>query len=56
EAGKMKKQMEYANRRGSPYVVLSGSRELEVRRATLKNMTTGEQSEVPFDELGTLLR
>ncbi|MDE7069856.1 MAG: histidine--tRNA ligase [Alistipes sp.] len=56
ENGKMKKQMEYANRRGIPYVVLIGSRELEVRRATLKNMTTGEQSEVPFDELGTLLR
>ena len=56
ENGKMKKQMEYANRRGIPYVVLIGSRELETRRAALKNMLTGEQSEVPFDPLADALR
>ncbi|MDE5729901.1 MAG: histidine--tRNA ligase [Alistipes sp.] len=56
ENGKMKKQMEYANRRGIPYVVLIGSRELETRRAALKNMLTGEQSEVPFDALADALR
>ena len=51
EAGKMKKQMEYANRRGIPYVVIVGSQELEAGAATVKEMRTGEQRQVPFAEL-----
>lgn len=51
EAGKMKKQMEYANRRGIPYVVIIGSQELESGSATLKEMHSGEQRQVPFAEL-----
>ena len=51
EAGKMKKQMEYANRRGIPYVVIVGSQELEAGAATVKEMHSGEQRQVPFAEL-----
>ena len=51
EAGKMKKQMEYANRRGIPYVVIVGSQELEAKAATVKDMRSGEQRQVPFGEL-----
>lgn len=51
EAGKMKKQMEYANRRGIPYVVIIGSQELESGAATVKDMRSGEQRQVPFGEL-----
>jgi histidyl-tRNA synthetase len=51
DAGKMKKQMEYANRRGIPYVVLIGENEAASRTATVKNMATGEQQNVPFDAL-----
>lgn len=51
DGGKMKKQMEYANRRSIPYVVIVGSQEIEERRATVKNMTTGEQVRIAFDEL-----
>ncbi len=51
EAGKMKKQMEYANRRGIPYVVIVGSQELEAGAATVKEMRTGEQRQIPFAEL-----
>ena len=51
ENGKMKKQMEYADRRHIPYVVLVGSRELEDRCATVKNMRTGEQQQIGFDHL-----
>lgn len=51
EAAKMKKQMEYANRRGIPFVAIVGSQELAAREATLKDMRTGEQEKVPFDEL-----
>ncbi len=49
EAAKMKKQMEYANRRMIPYVVIVGSNELETRAATVKNMRTGDQFTVSFD-------
>ena len=55
EAGKMKKQMEYANRRGIPYVVIVGSQELEARAATVKDMRTGEQRQVPFDRIAEVI-
>ena len=51
ESAKMKKQMEYANRRAVPWVVIVGSDELASGRATVKNMATGEQQAVAFDEL-----
>ena len=51
ESAKMKKQMEYANRRAIPLVVIVGSDELASGRATVKNMATGEQQAVAFDEL-----
>ena len=55
ESAKMKKQMEYANRRGIPYVVIIGSEELQRGVATLKDMRTGEQREVSFEELASAL-
>ena len=51
ENAKMKKQMEYANRRGIPFVAIVGSEELASGRLTLKNMRSGEQSQILFDEL-----
>ena len=45
----MKKQMEYANRRMIPYVVIIGSNELAERKAMVKNMRTGEQVCVAFE-------
>lgn len=51
ECGKMKKQMEYANRRAIPYVVIIGSQELEAKAATVKNMQSGEQQQIAFSDL-----
>ena len=51
ESAKMKKQMDSANRRAVPWVVIVGSDELASGRATVKNMATGEQQAVAFDEL-----
>ena len=51
----MKKQMEYANRRSIPYVVIIGSNELQNGQATVKNMRTGEQSAVAFDVICDML-
>lgn len=55
EPAKMKKQMEYANRRSIPYVVIIGSNELQNGQATVKNMRTGEQSAVAFDAIRDML-
>jgi len=51
DTAKMKKQMEYADRRSIPYVVIIGSDEMNSGNATLKDMRDGSQSTVPFDEL-----
>ncbi|MDO1500293.1 histidine--tRNA ligase [Winogradskyella maritima] len=48
---KMKKQMNHANRRNIPYVVLVGEQELEASNFTLKNMASGEQSTLSLSDL-----
>jgi histidyl-tRNA synthetase len=51
DPAKLKKQMEYANRKTIPFVVLVGENEMKSGLMTLKNMTTGDQQSVSFDEL-----
>lgn len=51
EAGKMKKQMEYANRRNIPYVAIIGSNELAEGKITLKDMRDGSQTSVAADSI-----
>jgi histidyl-tRNA synthetase len=55
EAAKMKKQMEYANRKNIPFVVLAGESEVQSGKLTLKNMETGEQNLISINELKNLL-
>jgi histidyl-tRNA synthetase len=55
ESAKMKKQMNYANRKDIPYVVLAGDSEMEAQKFTLKNMETGEQQLVSEKELIKIL-
>ncbi len=49
--GKLKKQMEYANKLGSPAVILYGDNEIKLRKATLKNLESGNESSVKIEEL-----
>ncbi|PCH53645.1 MAG: histidine--tRNA ligase [Flavobacteriaceae bacterium] len=51
ENAKMKKQLNYANRRGIPYVVIVGLDEIENKNYTLKNMQTGNQHLCNLEEL-----
>jgi len=51
DAAKMKKQMNYANKRTIPFVVLVGEEELKNKVFTLKNMESGEQSKLDIDAL-----
>ena len=46
DAAKMKKQMNYANKKGIPYVVLVGEDEMNSGLLTVKNMNDGTQSNV----------
>ena len=56
DATKLKKQMDYANRRGVPYVCLIGSDEMESGVLTLKNMVTGEQEKLGLPKIIEILR
>lgn len=51
ESAKMKKQMKYADDRNIPFVALAGDEEIEKNAVTLKNMKTGEQELVSWDQL-----
>ena len=51
EAAKMKKQMDYANRKGVPFVAFIGESELQNGTVTLKNMTDGSQQTMTVDEM-----
>lgn len=51
EAAKMKKQMGYADKKGIPFVALVGENEMQEGVVSLKNMTTGEQTNVTVAEL-----
>ena len=51
ESAKMKKQMTYANNKNIPYVVLVGENEMQKGVLTVKNMQTGDQSEMTFEDL-----
>jgi histidyl-tRNA synthetase len=51
DAAKMKKQMSYADAKKIPFVVLVGTEEMKSGLLTLKNMQSGEQEKITFDEL-----
>ena len=51
EPTKMKKQMGYADAKGIPFVAIVGGDEMAQNKVMLKDMTTGEQKLVEFDEL-----
>lgn len=51
DAVKMKKQMKYANDKKVAFVALMGDAELEKKIFTVKNMATGDQSEIAHEDL-----
>lgn len=51
DKAKMKKQMNYANRRNIPFVALVGGEELKTETFTLKDMNKGSQESITFNEL-----
>ena len=53
---KMKKQMNYANKRNIPYVVLVGEAEINANSFTLKNMISGTQDSLSESDLIKVLQ
>ena len=51
DAEKMKKQMNYANRKAVKFVALAGDAEIEKGMITLKNMETGDQQLIKAEDL-----
>ncbi len=56
DAAKMKKQMNYANKREIPFVILAGTEEIKLQEYGFKNMKTGEQEKVSLDRLIEILK
>ncbi len=54
--GKLKKQMEYANKIGSPAVILYGDNEIKSGNVTLKNLETGNESSVKIEDLANEIK
>ena len=56
DAAKMKKQMGYANAKNIGFVAIAGETEMNEKKITLKNMTTGEQKMVSAEELVVIVK
>lgn len=56
DAAKMKKQMNYANKKGIPFVVLVGEDEISSGLLTVKKMKDGTQSTMKLEDLASNLR
>ena len=56
DAAKMKKQMDFANRKQVPYVAFVGESEMKDGTVTLKNMADGTQQTLSVAELVTCLK
>ena len=54
--GKLKKQMEYANKIGSPAVILYGDNEIKSGKATLKNLESGKEISVTIEDLANEIK
>lgn len=51
DSSKIKKQMNYANKRNAKFVFMIGSKELEAKEILVKNMATGNQEPVHNDQI-----
>jgi len=48
---KLKKQLDYANKKKIPFVIVIGSDEMKSGQLTFKNMKTGEQQQLSIEEI-----
>jgi histidyl-tRNA synthetase len=53
ETAKMDKQLKYADKKRIPFAVIMGSREMANETCIVKNLQTGDQVNIPLNELTT---
>jgi len=53
--GKLKRAMELANKLGARYALIVGDNEIAAGRFALKNMSTGEQRDLPPDDIAAIV-
>lgn len=51
EQAKFDRQFKYAEKKNIPYVIIIGSKELDEKNCMIKDLRTGEQQSVSFDQL-----
>ena len=51
DPAKLKKQLDYANKKRVPFVIVIGSEELSTGLLTLKNMESGEQQKLTLEQI-----
>ena len=51
ETSKFDKQFKYAEKKNIPYIIIIGSKELEEKNAVLKDLRTGEQQTLTYQQL-----
>lgn len=51
ETSKFDKQFKYAEKKNIPYILIIGSKELQEKNCTIKNLRNGEQKIVAIDDL-----
>jgi histidyl-tRNA synthetase len=51
DVSKIKKQLDYADKKQIPFVCIIGSEEMNSKQFTLKNMISGEQEKLDFEEI-----
>ena len=55
DAGKLKKQFDYAARKAIPFISINGSSEIEAGTVNLKNLETGDQQAFPAADMDRIL-
>ena len=55
DAVKLRKQFEYAERKGIPFISINGSTEIAATQVNIKNLGSGEQKAFPADDLKSIL-
>ena len=56
EAAKINKQFTYAEKKNIPFVIIIGSKEIEEKNCAVKNLATGNQETVNFENLAEYLK
>lgn len=56
DATKIGKQFQHADKRGIPFAVLVGEEEMKNKQYAVKNLATGDQQKLSFEELVNLLK